>query len=629
MSSRSKLIAAAGVALLLLAAGAQAQAPATLAKAPAGKVLSQIPAGSMGFVVVGNVQGLADKVDAFLKAISPAEQPLVPGKVLEMLTQSAGLREGFNAAGGFAVVMLDPQQFDIDVLEMVGLKDRPADAAAKPKPPVPVVMMIPGKDPAKLLATHQPQAKEGHVEVKLGGETNYALQKGEHVLLSPSLKAVRAMAAAKTTALSDLSVSDSKFIATQDAAVWINFKVVGPIVDAALVKLEKEAKGIQEQLDKGGADMNIRGPEDVFKLAIGQAAGTYREILKQLRAVGMGVKFAQSGVLISANAGYLPNSVMGKALAAYKHVPAPLLNRLPNMPYIFALGAKNEPKTPDAWAKKMIDQMFTQEPFKKLSPEAKAKWRDLMLAMEKDVTAVQMYLGGITTGDGQVGMAAVLECKSAQDLCGKLAGVVDVATEAIKTAKDENLRKLTVKYNKGVETVGSQAVDVVVIDHPDLAGMDESAAKHMQAILGDTKIRIFVAPANKTTVAVTFGGGKAFLESVMKTATGTGTLHKDTAIVKALGNLPKKRMMVGVFNLGNVLTVVKNCMAAVGEEAPAIAIPSAMPFAGSASIEGTDIRLVGYFPSETISAAVNAFMSMMAQMMGGMGGPGPMPPPGP
>lgn len=214
-------------------------------------------------------------------------------------------------------------------------------------------------------------------------------------------------------------------------------------------------------------------------------------------------------------------------------------------------------------------------------------------------------------------------------LCEKLAGIADIATEAIKTSKDENLRKLTVKYNKGVETVGNKAVDVVVIDHPDLAAMDEDDAKKMQAILGDTKIRVFVAPADKTTVVVTFGGGKAFLASAMKTATGTGTLHKDTAIVKALANLPKKRMMVGVFNLGNVVTVVKNCMTAVGEDAPAIAIPSALPFAGSASIEGTDIRLTAYLPTETISAAVNAFMSLMAQMMGGMGGPGPMPPPGP
>ncbi len=81
--------------------------------------------------------------------------------------------------------------------------------------------------------------------------------------------------------------------------------------------------------------------------------------------------------------------------------------------------------------------------------------------------------------------------------------------------------------------------------------------------------------------------------------------------------LPKKRMGVGLLNLGNVMTVVKKVAAAVGETPPPIHLVAPTPLAGSVSIEKSDVLMVGYIPTDAIQGIVGGVMGFM---MGGMGG---------
>lgn len=589
--------------------------------APAGNVLKHIPAGCMGFVVVNNVQNFTGKIDGFIEQISPEGQPLVPGKILDMIRGIARLGEGFNANGGFAAVMLDPQLYGVDMVSMITGEAKPPVAGEAPKkqPPMPIVLVVPTADKTleNMLAAYQPVKEDDYIKLpRQGKDPIYCKVAGNYAAMGPNLKAVRNVATGGKTILTQLSATDKALIARNDVGVWVNLKMLSPIIDAAIVKMEKE------MAEDGG---HGHGPGAAMQKAMGQNFSAMREIIKQLDDFSAGLRINNTGIIIDGRCSCLPDSVFGKALTACKPIAGSLLNRLPNMPYIIAFGARNQPKTPKDFNIKQIDTMLAGEPFAGLSADAKAKLRGVMLGAEEQIESVQLYLGGITSGSGQVGAVYVLECKSAEAVKALLADVVTVANEVVLTAEDENIKKLSVRYHQALETVGGKKVDVIDIDHPEISSMEEDDRDKMKAILGEDKVRLLIASADAKTLVITLGGSKALLAEAMKTACGTGTLQTDPGVAKSLAMLPKQRMGVGLLNIGNIFKVIKNISAAVGEPPPPIPpIAAEEPFAGSISIQGVDMSFTGYLPTKTVGEIAKTVMGMF---MGGMG-PGPMPPPG-
>ena len=193
MVTRKSFLVVVAAAVMLsgpvaLGAGAEATEAKPLGpKVPAIAALKQIPAGCMGFVVVNNVNGMCGKVDEFLKSIGPGGQPFLPMSVLDLIKGQLQLGEGFNSNGPFAAVMLDPQQYGVNLMEMLDLPGaKPAPAEEKP-PEVPAVILIPGKDPAKMFMGRE-GTKDG-AYLKIG--KMYWRQVGSFVAGSPSKKAWR------------------------------------------------------------------------------------------------------------------------------------------------------------------------------------------------------------------------------------------------------------------------------------------------------------------------------------------------------------------------------------------------------------------------------------------------------
>ncbi len=622
------VIAIASVLLSGLVVLQAQEAPPAQSAAPAGDVLKYVPTGCMGFVVVNNVQKFTGKIDGFLKQISPPEQPIVPGKILDMIRGAAQLGEGFNADGGFAVVMLDPQQYGVDLVSMITgeAKTAPEGEEAKKQPALPAILIVPTADKTleNMLAAYQPVKEGDYIKLpRQGKDPIYCIVAGNYAMMGPNLKAVQNVAAGggEKSILTQLSATDKALVAQNDVALWVNLKMLAPIIDAAITKMEKPAEGDPRPMIMIGWEMEM-----MMKKALAQNFASIREIIKQLDDASVGLRIAETGIIIDGRCSCLADSVFGKALAAYKPVAGSLLNRLPNMPYILAFGIGNGPKTPEDFNTKRIDNMLAGEPFAELSAEAKAKLRSVMLGMEEQIDSVQFYHGGITTGTGQFGMACVLECKSAEKVKAILADGVAVANEVAQGAKNEDIKKLSIKYHKALETIGDNKVDVIDIDHPEINSMEEDSRERMKAVLGEDKIRLLIASADDKTLVITMGGSKTFLAEAMKTAGGTGTLHTDPGTAKSLAMLPKNRMAVGLLNIGNIFKVITNITVAIGEGPPPIPpIAAEEPFAGSVSIEGSDMSFTGYLPTKTIGEIVKTFMGMF---MGGMRG-GQMPPPMP
>lgn len=605
--SRSKRCVTVLCCLAMLTTWAYGQA--TTAPAPAASsadLLKNVPAGCMGFVVVGSLNGASGKVQAFLKDTGLASMLPLPGggDLVNLLKQGVRIGEGFDPDGGLAIVMLDPQQYGIDVVGLISGK------APETKTPPPIVILLPGKDPEKMFAAGNP-TKEGGVVKFTGvdGDPAYATQAGKHVLVSDNLDALKAAAASKKSMAEQLSAQDKAFIARNDAAVWVDMKMTAPILDAAITKMNEEAKG---------GSVN---PLMAMQAGFAEMLTGVQQTLKQMSSVMLGGRLDKVGIILEVQAGFAADSAYGKALAAFSG-RTPRLNRLPTMPYIFAMTGQSRVKLAKPDLEKELDASLAREPFKGLSPENKAKARALMLGLNEQVQGIQLYIGGLVGGSGQVGAAIVMDCQSADKVKEMLADLVALLPDILQAAvKDADLKGLQIKYVKALENVGDKKADAISIEHPELTGMSEENRKKMSAVLGEDKVRLLLGAPDEKTLVITFGGGKTFLAEAMKTAqAGSGALDKDPGIVKANSVLPKDRVLSGYLNIGNVIGVFKNVSAAVGEPPPPIEMVAATPFSFAVSISGTNVSIVGLLPTDTIAEIIKAFVGMMG---GGMGGAPP------
>ena len=613
-------------ASLLGGAVASGQAPALVKPAAApGNVLKHIPAGCMAFVAVNSVEGLATKIDGFIRQISPTGGPMLPMPLLELIKAQAQLGEGFDARGGFALVMLDPQQYELDLVAAITAGKRVRIET------VPLVFLIPGKDPAKLLAGYQP-VKEGedYRLPGLGDPPGWARQLGGYVLLSPNRKVVGAVAAAKKSVLSELSAADKLLVARNDATVWLNFRIIGPILDAALRQMQIDAVDIRKRMEKGEAP--FVAPQQACKLGMAQGMAFYRPFIKQIEDVALAVRVPKSGIVLEAVVSYLPDSPIGKALTAYKHVPGPLLNRLPNMPYVLAFGGLSGARMPKADQAKLMDQLLVMEPFKSLPAESKAKWRQFVQTSEDLVEATQIFVGRNTTGAGKLGIAVVMQCKSAEKARLMLADSVGMMTEIFRASVRPGAARVpagpVVKYHKALESLGDRKIDVITIELPE-AQPPPMLGSVMKSVFGEDKLRMLVADADDKTLVLTMGGRKEFLAAVLKTAAARGgKIGTDAEAAKSLAMLPRRRVGVGLFSLQNLASLVMDIMKDMAGAQGAAPMPinlraaSAVPFAGAVAIEKNDVRLVGYVPAESIRDVLNMVMGVMMMRMGP-----PMPPP--
>ena len=595
-----------------------APAPSATPSGPAADALKYVPAGCMGFLLVGNVQNFTGQVDAFIKQVSPPNQPLLPGSVLDLLKVEVRMGETFNPNGGFAVVLLDVQQYGYDAVGKI--TGKLSAAAPGQEQEIPLVLVIPGKDAAKMFASANPTTEGGYVKIP-GEKVFWGKEVPGFVLAGPNKAAVDAVAATTKSVKDALSAGDKDMVEKDGLMLWVNLKVVYPLVDALLTKLEKDAVAAP------ATPPMMMGPEAMMRQSFGQAFGKgaagWREMLKQINTFAGGVRFAATGVFFDCRVSYVPDSVMGKALAAYKHVPAPLLNRLPNMPYALALGAIPQPELPADYRATQVDQAIAQEPFSKLSTEGKAKARAAMLGLNEQMTGMQLYVGGLTDSTGQLGAAIVVTCKSSEQFKKHVAALVELVPEFLTAEKDPNLSKLMVKYLAGLETVDGKKVDVISIDHPELQTMKEGDRAKLKALLGEDKLRVLVGSLDDKTLVMTIGGGTKFFTQALETAGGTGKLEQDPNIAKALAQLPKDRLMAAVLSVPNILGIVTKAATAMGEPVPPLKMAPAVPFAGSLAVEKGDVLLTGYVPAESIREIITSFMGMMM----GVGGPGMMPPP--
>ena len=611
---------------LLGASGAWGQNAGTVK--PAGPavepVLSHIPAGSLGFVVIPNIRSTVAKADKFIADIGlakklPSVDPDKPEKrasVLDLLLGAAQLGPGFNPDGGLAVVMLDPKAFGIDLLQFIpgagASKVRPMkmvaedDATEPAKPKIPFVIFVPGKSIKSVFGAYpmEPAGKYTLVNLRMGPA--YAVKRGSYILLGPSDKALDAVLAAKKKAATDLPAEQVVAIGQSDLAYHINMKVAGPVI-AQFLKVA-EAQIITQA-----------GP--VAPL-MGVYFGIYRDLIKQFDAITVAVRIAPTGLVFDEMASFRPGTAYSKAQASTKLTGKVGLNALPDLPYVLAMGGagQNSPEGVKIGLD-MIDSLLKNEPLKGLPEEEKARIKKIVRELNEQITGVQIVMGGAPAESGLFGMSFVIRCGSAEKVKALLAEKVKLAQGLIKHfgENEPEVKKFSIRYLKGMETVGGVSADAIALQHPKLDEINEDDRGKMRKVLGEDKIRFLVAAADKNTVVVTFGGSRPFLVEALKAAAGTGKIGTRPEDAEAMKYMPKKKTAVVLINAGNLYEVIVKGMKAMApnEEQPPFKIKCKTPIALGVGQSGKSTHVVAYVPTKLIKEVVGIVM----MFAGGGGGP--------
>lgn len=599
-------------AMLLLSLSTGVWAQETPAAAKVESVLTHVPAGAMGFAVVKNVKALGANIDGFLKTIGVAQQlqiDTIPNGSVGMMQMAAQLGQGFNPDGGFAVIMLDPQAYGIDLAA--------AMEAGQPPKELPFVILAPGTGVAETFGAYKQEPAGNYTKVSLRMGDMLATQLGGYIALSPMAKALDAMAKPAKTADITLSKAVLKSIDTDDLVVYVNMEVAGPLY----VKIiEKAAQQMSQQ--GPGMPLAAAGVMDIYTKAL---IPMYKRVIPQMESIWFTARLANTGLVLSENFIWKADSEMAKMLAGVKGVKGDLVGRLPNLPYGLAMGQiGNASKEGAAFAQGMFKDILATKAFDQMAEADKTKALNLMAELNDQTQEMQLVVGGAPASGGVFGAAMVLKVKDAAKAKTALVDTVKFTLDTVKAmANEPEVSALAINHEAGVETINGLKVDAFTISHPEMANISDADRAEMVKALGEDKLRVLMAQPDAQTLVLTFGGAAGMMDEAIKAAKSGGGIMDENAKA-ALKELPGEPLGIVLVNGANIFSTVLKGMQTINPQAPLppIQITAKTPIAVAAFCEGNVQRVGLFIPSDLVREVVNIGM-MFAMPRAGPGAPPP------
>lgn len=565
-------------------------------------VTSHIPAGAMGFFVINNIQATTSNFDAYLDRIGLSEmtQTMMPTGSLDMIKMLTFLGEGFNPNGGLAAVMLDPHQFGVDLLAMMGLSD--GEPAGEVK--LPFIILVPGSSVEEVFGFY-PITEDGKyktVQLRMG--EMITSQCGSYVALSPTAEALDAFLLAERKV--DLNTDKSALITRSDFALQINMKIATPIITKMMDKNLEKAMATS-------APAEVETVKELSSKSMKTYMEMYKNILAQINEVTCGLQLGETGLIGEEIVDFDPQSQAGKVLAAFKPVSAPTLDRVPNIGYVLAASAIDSPSEANTdLTTDMIDNFLASETFANVDDETKAALKDLSLQLDDQITNAQLVIGGAPEGSGVLGISCVMDCKDSakvKELLSSSAGLSETLIKAM--CEDEQFQQLGISYAKDVDKIGEIAVDAINITHPELDELEQEKREQLKNILGSDTFTAYIAATDEKHVVVTFGGAKAYLAEAVKAAGGSENILASESASEAMKHMPKNASGVVLLNVPNLLELASKVQEA--SDQPTMGLPkltSQAPITIGAGISGSQGHVVAYVPNELIEELVQLGMSM-------------------
>ncbi len=595
-----------------LCAGAAAQAEPVSPE----PVIRRIPAEAMGFVMVRDIRAMTDGMDKFLDDIGLGEmvREQMPDGLLAMIKEQVDPGEGFKPDGGFAIAVMDFQQFGFEIPEQM---DGGLDDAMAMLGEMPFAVWVPASSIEGLLpesvATEQ---VGGYTAVSPDGLPVLAMEHDGYVVFSMRADVLDAVQADGPTAEDELSADEKAVLGKADIAGYINMQIAGPFMEKLLESAEQQMLAGDAMGQSGPAAMfgPEMSPENAAKLMEWN-----RRYISQIEGMLVAGRFVDEGLVFEHLMRFVPDSTLGRIMAAHRRVRPELVDRLPDMPYVLAAGVDGRSEAPEAeqeYLSEYLDMIGDLLGEDVLSADAKSELERILLGFNEQVTNAQFVVGAAPEDAGVFSLGVVMQSRDADATTALVMDSLGHVENLIKGfAPPGEAEDLRIRHNEAVETIRDVGIDTVELTHPDLEQMPEYEKEEMAAVLGEAKVQFRMAKPDDQTLVVSFGGGAAFMEEMLKMTAGEGPIPTHEGTQTAMKYMPDGTSALVLFNLKNLFTAIER-----GSEAlmgpgmmPPLEFEADVPLTAAMAVtEDGSSHSVAFIPSEMVRDIVTAALETMA-----------------
>jgi hypothetical protein len=613
------------------AASSAPMGPATVAT-PAGPVLTAIPEQAALFVAVKNITDATSKVDTLLQDIGLGMMATEP--LLMRIKQGGNFGPGFNDNGGFALIVLDPALLGYKPEDLVEEKEETAEK------PAPLVYIVPCTDIKTIWLDATASEEDGLTKLEANGETVYGKLVGGYALLGEGPKPVKLALDSKRPVLAKLGKPQLALVNQSDVVAYADVKALQPWIKALAQKAQRD-------MDQMPKQMQMEGPFRMLQGMRGKSLNVWVRLAEQMDSLALGLNINKDALVINRYVSFSPQSDLAKVIAGTRFGSGPMLTQMPDLPYVLAVGtaevtqlSPQAPAAAKAWMKDILDSLAGNG----VSPEVKDRLSAISADWQSHVKSFRLFLGSSPKDSGVFGLAATFNCDKADALLQTLPEAVQLkqqvldammasakatsapasgpAASAPAMVKPE--MRVTLKYTPAALTVSEASVATLDVDVPQMAKMDPNEKADLAKVLGEDRIRFYIAKANDKTLVITLGGAQPFLTQAIAAARGGKDLAADPAVATSLKEMPKDLSSLGIISVPNLVQQIKEGLMAVqGPQAvqnsplAAVEMKKSAPVAiGRSIVESGDMARV-YIPTQMLNDLVRMFMTVAG------GGPGP------
>ena len=437
------------------------------------------------------------------------------------------------------------------------------------------------------------------------------------------------------------SADTRKVFDTNDLVIWSNVPKLSAGLDKTLDDFQTEATGMLELTSVTNNQGPLAGA--MQKEAVGMVFSFVKEFLKDARSSMITARLTDSGATLGLVGDFVPDSSIGKFIAAQKTGRPISFQGLPTVTgnnFLIAGSFNWDSTSVAAQVGNAIDQLLSDDVIAKdtLAPDMKS-YADLAKQLLADATGMRMILldppaggkGGIINGavlidtpDSAKFMKLDLEMLNSglikssvfqQATNPDLKQTITTVPDAV-TIKGVKLTKMNMKFTLREETPDKPIVPA-----------NKAALEAILKMYGPDGLTTYIGAVGKQ-VLIVYGSEGPLLEAAVAAAqANTDTFSSNPAIAATKDQLVANPIAVFYQPITRWVTLAQSIMSpSPAADAPASpAIVNAPPIISSLGVTGSMLTAELHVPIATISGMQEAIMRIQREMNGPQGGPPPSP----
>ncbi|MBN1590598.1 MAG: hypothetical protein JW888_13875 [Pirellulales bacterium] len=503
-------------------------------------VLDVIPDDALGFAVVNRI----GTTDAKIKKLASQIEAPVPGSPLQKLKQAAQVETGLDEKGAAAAV----------AMPAAGSNERPRPLIA-----IPVTdykEFIGQFDPEEVTDTiSRVRVIHGRSLVAQKGDYALFVEVGNQDLLESMLKSKKSVAEQVKPWQEWIEQSDAVVIVTGPAIKMFTTKASGELDK---VKPMFEAMGEQGKQAAAAFEM-------------------YQKMLdlagKEVATAGMGVLIEEDGVRISGLGQFAPG---GQMAGWFKNMKAPPSNRwvgVPNEPFVLAGAGALPEGLMESLMEFSVNMMQNMPNIYGLDEKQMREFGKISAGAMKNVRGMAMAMGVTKPGQPLYQAASgTMWVDDSQVFLERYAELIQSMTKLAAGAEKSPLANMDVNV---MEIAGHNGLKLTMdlstmYDQP---GMEQFAPLFKAMYGPDSKMDVYMAAADKTTVVFSYIDKDRAVEAVKAVTESKANMADNAAVAAMTKQLPADAQWVGFWSPRGTVALAQQMMKDFAPEGSAMTLP--------------------------------------------------------